>query len=220
MSRYATKSPNHLTRHLFDLAMSSGLVYAGVDEVGRGCLAGPVVAAAVIPPMDVHSWVDVDDSKRLKQSKRQELAKRILDTAIAVGVGSATVEEIDQFNILRATKLAMKRAVAKLSFVPEILMVDGNQSAESDIPSLPVINGDARSLSIAAASIVAKVNRDKWMQQLHEEYPNYGFFQNVGYGTPAHIQALRSFGPTPYHRASFAPVREARITQMRLPLHG
>lgn len=220
MSRNATKSPNHLIRHRFDLAMSGSLVYAGVDEVGRGCLAGPVVAAAVIPPADVRGWAQVDDSKRLKQRTRQEVAKVVWNTALAVGIGSATVEEIDRLNILQATKLAMRRAIAELRIVPQILMVDGNQSAQSPIPSLPVVDGDARSLSIAAASIVAKVHRDAWMQELHKQYPDYGFFQNAGYGTPAHLDALRAFGPTPYHRTSFAPVRDARTMQMRLTIHG
>ncbi|GEO24770.1 hypothetical protein AAC03nite_05550 [Alicyclobacillus acidoterrestris] len=208
------------SRNRFDRAMAGASLYAGVDEVGRGCLAGPVVAAAVIPPTDVHRWELVDDSKRLPGRKREELAKLIRETAIAVGIGVADVSEIDQLNILCATQLAMGRAVLNLAHEVEILLVDGIYGANSPVPSLPVVRGDHRSLAIGAASIVAKVFRDTYMKQLDALYPQYGFAANVGYGTKQHRAALAAYGPTEHHRMSFAPVREAQTVQTRLVLHG
>lgn len=168
----------------------------------------------------MHRWELVDDSKRLTERKREELAKLIRETAIAVGIGVAEVGEIDQLNILRATQLAMGRAVSNLAHHVEILLVDGIYGANSPVPSLPVVRGDHRSLAIGAASIVAKVFRDTYMKQLDAVYPQYGFAANVGYGTKQHRAALEAYGPTEHHRMSFAPVREAQTMQMRLVLHG
>ncbi|GMA61736.1 ribonuclease HII [Alicyclobacillus fastidiosus] len=207
-------------RHRFDGAMAGTSLYAGVDEVGRGCLAGPVVAAAVIPPRDVERWAPVDDSKRLSERKRDELAAMIVETAVAVGIGVADVKEVDKLNVLRATQLAMGRAVAHLAEHVEILLVDGIYAANSPVPSLPIVRGDHRSLVIGAASIVAKVHRDTYMKELHLLYPDYGFAANVGYGTKEHLEALDRLGPTEHHRMSFAPVRDARTIQTRLVLNG
>ncbi|WAH35441.1 ribonuclease HII [Alicyclobacillus dauci] len=210
----------HLRRHRFDAAMAAASVYAGVDEVGRGCLAGPVVAAAVIPPTDVRDWTLVDDSKRLTERTRNEIADIIMRTAVGVGIGYADVREIDELNILRASQLAMGRALASLSSQPEIVLVDGNYPAHTHLACLPIIAGDARSLAIAAASIVAKVNRDTYMKKIHEAFPEYGFDTHVGYGTKAHLEALAMYGPTVHHRMSFAPVRETQTRQVRLVLNG
>lgn len=179
----------------------------GIDEAGRGPLAGPVVAAAVIlNPDNIPSGLN--DSKVLTARKREALFEIIMHTA-QVGVGQASVAEIDNLNILGATKLAMQRAFAALLTVPASALVDGNQP-----PVLPchvqyVIKGDAKSLSIAAASIIAKVTRDKMMAALGAAFPHYGFEKHAGYGTAAHLAALAAHGVTPHHRTSFAPVRAA-----------
>lgn len=213
------KAP-HIIRHRFDLAMAQGQVFAGVDEVGRGCLAGPVFAAAILLPPDIQHWCDVNDSKKLSEVKRQKSFEIIVQESIAIGIGQAVVSEIDQLNILRATQLAMGRAIGNLNVDIDLALVDGNVPANSDVPSLPVVAGDARSLSIAAASIVAKVHRDRYMRLLHKEFPEYHFDKNVGYGTPAHLDALAAFGPTSHHRKSFAPVRDYHATQVRLAING
>lgn len=177
---------------------------AGVDEAGRGPLAGPVVAAAVI--LDRKRMPKgLDDSKQMTAEAREEAYLRILEVAI-VGVGDATVDEIDLINIRQATHLAMARAVRALSVAPGFALVDGN-----DPPALPckcdvIIDGDARSVSIAAASIIAKVTRDRMMRALHEEHPDYGWFTNKGYATEEHLRALAAHGPCQHHRRSFAPV--------------
>lgn len=209
MDKQNNLSPNslHVARHRFDVVMSRGLTYAGVDEVGRGCLAGPVVAAAIVPPQDIETWALVNDSKRLPKSRRKAVSAMILKSARAVGLGTATSLEIDRLNILQATKLAMKRAVLNLDVVLDIVLVDGNNTMDLGVSTVPVVRGDARSLSIAAASIVAKVYRDEYMRRLDKDYPQYGFFKHVGYGTKAHIAALKLYGPISEHRVSFAPVR-------------
>jgi ribonuclease HII len=209
---------DHILRNRFDLAMAAGCSYAGVDEVGRGCLAGPVVAAAIVPPTDIEEWSLVDDSKRLREGRRDEVFSLIQTTARAVGIGWGTVEEIDSLNILRATQLAMGRAIASLNSEVSLVLVDGNHPANTSVASLPIVDGDARSLAIGAASIVAKVYRDRWMKELHEEFPAYGFDTNVGYGTKTHLEALRKYGPTLHHRLSFGPVREVRMAQVRLTI--
>lgn len=211
---------NYLLRHRFDVAMSGALVYAGVDEVGRGCLAGPVVAAAVIPPQDVSEWWLVDDSKRVKGSHRKVAFDLIQESARAIAVGAATSEEIDGMNIFQATKLAMRRAVHKLQVMPQIVLVDGNQTMDLTSPTLPVVSGDVRSLSIAAASIVAKVYRDDYMKRLDKEYPQYGFLRHVGYGTKEHIAALKLHGPMIEHRMSFSPVRNLTQTALENQYYG
>ena len=184
-------------------------IVAGIDEVGRGPLAGPVVAAAVILPRRLPRTLarDVDDSKKLSLAERERLDVEIRGCAI-VGVGEASVAEIDSINILQAAFLAMRRAMAQLSVVPDMALVDGNQHPGLSVPCRLVIGGDGIHLSIAAASIVAKVVRDRTMHGLAETHPEYGWTTNVGYGTLAHRNALKRFGPTPHHRTSFAPVRE------------
>lgn len=193
---------------------------AGVDEVGRGCLAGPVFAAAVILGGRLHRWIELDDSKVLSKAKRDRLYGVISEHAVAVSVAMADVAEIDTYNILHASRLAMARALSRLTHLASSALVDGPYGpwflSMPPIPCLPVIDGDAKSLSIAAASIVAKVERDRFMAKLAGEYPEYGFDQNVGYGTPQHLAALEAHGPTPWHRTSFSPVRKAQ--QMRFEL--
>ena len=182
---------------------------AGVDEAGRGPLAGPVVAAAVVLDPDCIPE-GLDDSKVLTAAKRAELCARLLECA-KVGVGIATVEEIDALNILWATMLAMTRAVEALGFRPAMVLVDGNRCPRWDHQSQWVIGGDALCLSIAAASIVAKHRRDCMMIELDALHPGYGWASNKGYSARAHFEALRTLGPTPHHRRSFAPVAQAHF---------
>ncbi|MBA2244276.1 MAG: ribonuclease HII [Gemmatimonadetes bacterium] len=179
---------------------------AGVDEVGRGPLAGPVVVAAVIMPPGL--LLDgVDDSKRLSAGRRQELSERILRAAVAVGAGAASCREIDRLNIRRATALAMGRAVARLRPAPQHLLVDGLPVPELGSGThTAVVGGDGKVHAIACASIVAKVLRDRLMDRLARRYPAYGWERNKGYGTPEHLAALHRFGLTPHHRRSFQPV--------------
>jgi ribonuclease HII len=190
-------------------------IVVGIDEVGRGPLAGPVVAAAVVLPRKIPRVLarDVDDSKKLSFVDRERLDLEIRGCAI-VGVGEASVEEIDSINILQAAFLAMRRAVAQLSVIPDIALVDGNAHPELPMPCQMVIGGDGIHLSIAAASIVAKVVRDRQMITLADLHPEYGWHTNVGYGTLAHRNALKKFGPTPHHRTSFAPVRECILASV------
>ncbi len=185
---------------------------AGLDEAGRGCLAGPVVAAAVILKLDDTQLAarlnGVRDSKQVSPQARARLHAVILQHALAVGVGTGSVELIDRCNILQATKYAMRTALDQLIVAPQALLLDALLLRDVSLPQRSLIKGDARCLSIAAASIIAKVTRDRLMLTLHEQYPDYGFDQHKGYGTPAHLQALRRHGVTPLHRQSFAPVRE------------
>jgi ribonuclease HII len=184
---------------------------AGIDEAGRGCLAGPVVAAAVILPLGENTlelFDGVNDSKQLSQAARERLYTHIMQYASAVGVGIGSVKIIDERNILQATKYAMGLAIEQLTPAPQALLLDALTLPKIALPQRGIIKGDARSLSIAAASIIAKVTRDRLMVQLHEEHPEYGFDQHKGYGTAAHLAALRQYGATPHHRRSFAPVSE------------
>jgi ribonuclease HII len=182
---------------------------AGVDEAGRGPLAGPVVAAAVV--LDVKCIPDgIDDSKALTALKRARLCAALLDCA-QVGVGMASVEEIDRLNIFWASMLAMERAVAALGFRPAMVLVDGNRCPNWDHASTAIVGGDAISLSIAAASIVAKHRRDTIMEELDALFPGYGWASNKGYAARVHQEALRALGPTPHHRRSFAPVAQAHF---------
>jgi ribonuclease HII len=185
---------------------------AGLDEAGRGCLAGPVVAAAVILKLDdtnlAARLTGVRDSKQVSPQARERLQGVILQHALAVGVGIGPVELIDQRNILQATKYAMRSALAQLTIAPQALLLDALLLHDVPLPQRSLIKGDARCLSIAAASIIAKVTRDRLMLACHALYPDYGFDQHKGYGTPAHLEALRKHGVTPIHRRSFAPVRE------------
>ncbi len=189
---------------MLELIVPEGLV-CGIDEAGRGPLAGPVVAAAVIldPARPIPG---LNDSKKLSEKRREVLAGEIREKALAWGVAEATVEEIDQLNILHATFLAMQRAVAALSVAPERAMVDGNRCPKLPIPVEAVVNGDGKIASIAAASILAKTVRDAGMLALHAIYPQYGFDRHMGYPTAVHFAALEAHGASPVHRRSFAPV--------------
>ncbi len=192
-------------------AMAEGLTpVAGVDEAGRGPWAGPVVAgAAILDPETLPRslLLGLDDSKKLKAEKREALFRELEEHA-RIGVGIAGVEEIDRLNILAATLLAMRRAVDALAVTPGFVLVDGNHLPDLPCPGEALVKGDGRSLSIAAASIVAKVSRDRIMADLSEKHPQYGWASNAGYGTKAHQKALAEFGVTPHHRRSFAPIRK------------
>jgi len=178
---------------------------AGIDEVGRGPLAGPVVAAAVILPPGC-KIKGLNDSKKIPKKKHQEIYQAVLDKALAVGIGLMNSEIIDQVNIYEATKLAMKEALSKLSIKPDYLLIDA-MKLDIDIPQESIIKGDANSLSIAAASIVAKVTRDKLMTDYDKKFPGYDFSQNAGYGTMRHLQGLERNGVTPIHRKTFEPIK-------------
>lgn len=174
----------------------------GIDEAGRGPLAGPVVAGACILPKDVQILY-LNDSKKLSAKKRESLYDEICEKAVAFGVGIVPQERIDEINILQATYEAMQQAVAKLSVTPDLLLVDAVTVPRMPMKQVGIIKGDAKSVSIAAASILAKVTRDRMMEQLDEVYPEYGFAQNKGYGSAAHIQAIKEYGPCPIHRTTF-----------------
>lgn len=174
----------------------------GIDEVGRGPLAGPVVAGAVILPKDC-SVLYLNDSKQLSEKKREELYDVIMEQAVAVGLGYISPERIDEINILQATYEAMREAIGKLTVRPGVLLNDAVTIPQVEIKQIPIIKGDAKSISIAAASIVAKVTRDRLMVQYDTIFPEYGFASNKGYGAAMHIEALRKYGPTPIHRKSF-----------------
>lgn len=174
----------------------------GIDEVGRGPLAGPVVAGAVILPPDC-PVLYLNDSKQLSAQKREELYDVILENAAAVGLGFASPERIDEINILQATYEAMREAIGKLAVHPDVLLNDAVTIPQVDIRQVPIIKGDAKSVSIAAASIVAKVTRDRMMEDYDKVFPGYGFARNKGYGSGEHIAALKKLGPTPIHRRSF-----------------
>ena len=177
-------------------------VICGIDEVGRGPLAGPVVACAVILPED-EEILYLNDSKQLTAKKRDELYDVICEKAVSVGIGIVEPERIDEINILQATYEAMRQAVSRLSVQPQLLLNDAVTIPEIQIPQVPIIKGDAKSVSIAAASIVAKVTRDRMMEEYDKVLPEYGFASNKGYGSAAHIEALKKYGPSPIHRKTF-----------------
>ena len=177
-------------------------IICGVDEAGRGPLAGPVCAAAVILPKGLEI-PGLNDSKKLTDKKRRELMPIIKDQALAYGIAFASHEEIDQINILQATFLAMERALAQLQVKPDLALIDGNRKKEFGLPVETVVKGDSRSANIAAASVLAKVTRDDYMEAMELEYPGYGFAVHKGYGTKAHYDALREKGPCPIHRMTF-----------------
>jgi len=180
-------------------------VIAGLDEAGRGPLAGPVVAAAVIlPPMK--KWVGVDDSKKLSPEQREKAFSLILRQEAAVGIGIVDAREIDRLNILRASLKAMEQAVENLPLSPDFLLIDGIHSLPLPLAQRAIPKGDQRCQSIAAASIVAKVTRDRLMVAYHDEYPQYNFAKHKGYGTKEHLQAIRQYGHCPLHRQSFKPI--------------
>lgn len=181
---------------------SSFSYICGIDEVGRGPLAGPVVAGAVILPKNCNILY-LNDSKQLTEKKREELYEEIMEKAVSTGLGFVSPERIDEINILQATYEAMREAVGKLQPIPDILLNDAVTIPDILIKQVPIIKGDAKSVSIAAASIIAKVTRDRLMVQYDSVFPEYGFAANKGYGARAHIDALKKFGPTPIHRRSF-----------------
>ena len=188
---------------MWEIEDSLGLrLICGVDEAGRGPLAGPVCAAAVILPE--HLQISgLNDSKKLTDKKRLELFPVIQEQAIAYGIGLASEQEIDEINILQATFLAMRRALDQLTVRPEIALIDGNRETDFGLPVKTVVKGDSLSANIAAASILAKVTRDNLMMELAQQYPEYGFEIHKGYGTKAHYEALRTYGPCPIHRKTF-----------------
>jgi len=194
----------YFERSLWDQGLNP---VAGLDEVGRGCLAGPVVAAAVILPQDLY-LPGVRDSKDLSPKKRQVLDRLIREKALAVSLGQIGWAEIDQINILQASLKAMAQAVDRLELRPKALLIDGNQTIPNVLPQKTLVHGDQRSLSVASASIVAKVFRDALMKEMHRHYPQYNFARNKGYATLEHRKALRLYGCCPIHRKTFKGVRE------------
>ncbi|MHB9155454.1 MAG: ribonuclease HII, partial [Endomicrobiales bacterium] len=182
-------------------------VIAGVDEAGRGPWAGPVVAAAVILP-ESSSLPGLNDSKKLSPKKREALYARIREIALGVGVGTVRQDVIDSVNILQATYMAMREALRQLSLPVELVLVDGRPIPALSLPQAAIPGGDAQSAAIAAASIIAKVTRDRLMEEYSRQYPHYRFHQHKGYGTPEHYEALRRHGPCSLHRKTFAPVRK------------
>ncbi len=181
---------------------------AGVDEAGRGPLAGPVVAAAVILD-DQNPIYGLADSKKLTVRQRERLFDEIRARALCTAIGRASVEEIDTLNILQATLLAMRRAVQGLRLKPGLVLVDGNQLPRLDVRAEAIVKGDSKVAAISAASILAKVHRDRWCVEYDAQYPDYGFARHKGYGTAFHLTALREYGPCPQHRRTFAPVAQA-----------
>ena len=195
---------NTADNYAFDAAIRSGgyPLLCGVDEAGRGPLAGPVYAAAVI--LDPADPIEgINDSKKLSAKKREELSEEIHQKAVAIGIGLSTQERIDEINILQATYEAMRKAIRALSVAPSLLLNDAVTIPQVDIPQVGIVKGDARSVSIAAASIVAKVYRDRMMEEYDKMYPGYGFASNKGYGSGEHVEALHRLGPCPIHRRSF-----------------
>jgi ribonuclease HII len=211
-----SSKPERARRRLAGVQVSlawdpTGLI-AGVDEAGRGPLAGPVVAAAVILD-DTQPIAGLADSKALTALRRERLFDEIRAKALCCSIAQASVEEIDRLNILQATMLAMQRAVEGLRLKPVKVLVDGNRLPTLDILAEAIVGGDAKVAAISAASILAKVHRDRLCVQLHEEFPQYGFASHKGYGTPEHLQVLRDHGAGPQHRRSFAPVAAALVAQ-------
>jgi ribonuclease HII len=205
---YRLKRWTHIER---DLRLERGPLLAGVDEVGRGPIAGPVVAAAVVMPPDMRAIRGVDDSKVLTALEREKLAGRIRERALSFSIGAASVREIERFNIYQASVLAMRRALERLSVHPDHVIIDGKTMRTLPVPHTAIVHGDARCHSIACASIIAKVTRDHLMALLAKRYPAYTWERNVGYTTRAHIRGLDSHGITPHHRKSFF-----RVSQLML----
>ncbi len=194
-----------------DFTLENSHIVCGIDEAGRGPLCGPVVAACVFIPHEARTlpfWRDVNDSKKLSAIKRDKLFKLITAHSY-FGIGEASASEIDKINILQATLLAMSRAYHALQYSCHIALIDGNKAPSLPCETQTIIKGDSKSISIACASIIAKVTRDRTMAKLDQLYPAYGWVQNAGYGTQAHLDALARFGPTPHHRQSFAPLKKA-----------
>ena len=197
-----------------ELRKTAGPLIAGIDEVGRGPLAGPVVACAVIMPPDQRAIPGVDDSKLLKADAREKLAVKIRERAVTFGIGAASVREIDRHNIYQATVIAMRRALSRLTVQPNHVLVDGKPFRTLEVKHTAIIDGDDKCYTIACASILAKVTRDRVMHALAGRYPNYLWERNVGYSTPAHLQLLATHGPTVHHRRSFMPVSQLSLDLM------
>lgn len=202
------RSRKFLKAEQVPLAWDAPGLIAGVDEAGRGPLAGPVVAAAVILD-DMAPIAGLADSKALTERKRERLFDEIRAKALCCSVAMASVEEIDRLNILQATMLAMQRAVSGLRLKPAKVLVDGNRLPRLDVLAEAIVQGDAKVKAISAASILAKVTRDRMLAELHDRHPEYGFDRHKGYGTAQHLAALKTFGPLPEHRSSFSPVAQA-----------
>ena len=200
-----------------NLRSARGPLLAGVDEVGRGPLAGPVVACAVVMPCDARAIRGVDDSKQLCASDREKLAGRIHARAVALAIGAASVREIDRLNIYHASVLAIRRAITRLGIMPDHVVIDGLRIRTLGIEHTAVVSGDARCHSIACASIVAKVTRDRLMHALARRHPHYHWETNVGYGTPEHHAGLASHGATAHHRRSFGPVSQLSLALTMAP---
>jgi ribonuclease HII len=199
----------------FTREQKAGCLVAGVDEAGRGPWAGPVTCAAVVlDPNDLP--LGLNDSKKLSEKRREALYEDIQGKALAIGIAFADVAEIDRNNILAATLGGMRQAVERLSIVPGLVLIDGNQAPSISLPHETLVKGDARSMSIAAASIIAKVSRDRLMRSLHDKFPEYGWDRNKGYGTRAHQEALKIHGITPHHRRSFRPIHNMLIEESSL----
>ena len=194
-----------------ELRKTVGPLIAGVDEVGRGPLAGPVVACAVVMPPDLRAIPGVDDSKKLTAEARTRLAVKIRQRAVSIGIGAASVREIDRVNIYQATVLAMRRALSRLAVAPNHVLIDGKPFRTLEVPHTAIVGGDDVCYSIACASIIAKVTRDRVMHALAVRYPNYRWERNVGYSTLAHVQGLAQHGATPHHRRSFMPVGQLSL---------
>jgi len=202
------KLDEHHSKVQFDASFlnSEAELLAGIDEAGRGPLAGPVVTAAVILPRNCEKFIGINDSKQLSKKAREEFAAIIKEHALAYAIHFQPAEEIDRLNIYEATKQSMKKSVESLDICPNFCIVDA-MTLPIEIPQSSIIKGDAKSLSIAAASILAKNARDEYMEQLHEKYPVYGFDQNAGYGTKLHLEALEQYGYIDEHRKSFEPIK-------------
>ena len=191
---------------------TENLIEAGCDEAGRGCIAGPVVAAAVILPRGM-DFPEFDDSKKLTEKQREKLRIKVLENAVAYGVGIVSAQEIDEINILNASFLAMHRAIDQLTVRPEALIIDGNRFYPyHDLPHTTIVKGDGKYLSIAAASILAKTYRDDYMRELHKEYPYYGWDHNAGYPTKEHRQGIAKHGLSPYHRLTFNQLGDGQLS--------
>lgn len=213
VQKLVATAEKRLEKHMAEVARTESIkkyekeydnyVYiCGIDEVGRGPLAGPVVAGAVILPKDC-DILYINDSKKLSAAKRDELYDEIMEKAVATGLGFVSPERIDEINILQATYEAMRQAIAQLNPQPDLLLNDAVTIPQVDIKQVPIIKGDAKSISIGAASIIAKVTRDRLMEEYDHMYPGYGFASNKGYGSADHIAAIKELGPTPIHRKSF-----------------
>ncbi len=194
-----------------DLRLEHGPLIAGVDEVGRGPLAGPVVACAVVMPPDRRAMAGINDSKQLSAKTRERLVTKIFANALGVGIGAASVREIDRYNIYQASVLAMRRALRRLPVVPNHVIVDGKAIRTLDVRHTGVVHGDARCYAIACASIVAKITRDRLMRALAPRYPVYRWEENAGYATAVHLRSIGAHGITPHHRRSFLPVSQISL---------